>query len=145
MSILKSLMVDSKSAWVEYPGLDGFEVEVATLARQELIRLRKSCMHQKFNRETRQKEDELDEKKFIERFTKATIKGWKGLKYKYLEQLIPVDISQVNANEEMPYTHDDAVLLVSNSGDFDTWLNEVVFDLDNFRSEREGDPVGETS
>lgn len=141
MSILKSLMVDSKTAWVEYPGLDGFEVEVATLARQELISLRKGCMVQKFDRKTHAKTDELDEVKFIRKFTEATVKNWKGLKYNYLEQLIPVDISSVEPEEEMPYTLDDAVLLVSNSGDFDTWLNEVVFDLDNFRTKREGRTV----
>jgi hypothetical protein len=136
-------MVDSKSAWVAYPGLDGFEVEVATLARQELIRLRKSCMLSKFDRKTHQKVEEMDEPKFIRKFTEATVKNWKGLKYKYLEELIPVDISGVDAEEEMKYSIDDAVLLVSNSGDFDTWLNEVVFDLDNFRSEREGPAVAE--
>jgi hypothetical protein len=141
MSILKSLMVDSKTAWVSYPEHPDFEVEVATLARQELISLRKSCMFEKFDRKTHNKVSELDEPKFIRRFTEATVKGWRGLKYKYLESLIPVDLSKVNPEEEMPFTLDDAVLLVSNSGDFDAWLNEVVFDLDNFRSRSEGGVV----
>ena len=30
---------------------------------------------------------------------------------------------------------ENAEVLVSQSAEFDTWLNEVVFDLDNFRSE----------
>ncbi len=145
MSILKSLMVDSKSAWVDYPGLDGFEIELAILARQELISLRKSCMFQKFDRKSHLKLDELDETKFIRKFTEATVKSWKGLKYKYLEELMPVDISKVDPEEEMPFTIEDAVLLVSNSTDFDTWLNEAVSDLDNFRTKREGDPVEASS
>lgn len=135
-------MVDTKSAWVDYPGMEGFEVEVATLARQELIGIRKACMFQKFDRKSHLKIDELDETKFVRKFTEATIKSWKGLKYKYLEEFMPVDISSVKAEDEMPFTVDDAVLLVSNSSDFDTWLNEVVFDLDNFRSERKRDIVG---
>ena len=143
MSILKKLMVDSKSAWVDYPEFDGFKVEVATLARQELINLRKSCTVSKFDRKTHTKVEELDEKKFIRRFTDATVKDWSGLKYKYLEMMIPVDISSVNPDEEMPYSPEDAVLLVSNSSDFDTWLNEAVFDLDNFRSGREGSAMEE--
>lgn len=138
-------MVESKTAWVDYPGLDGFQVEVATLARQELIGLRKSCMFQKFDRKTHLKTEELDEPKFIRRFTEATIKGWKGLKYRYLEELIPVDISKVNPDEEMPFSLDDAVLLVSNSGDFDSWLNDAVSDLDNFRSKREGGTVDQNT
>ena len=30
---LKSLLVDSKTAWVDFPGLDGFSVELANLSR----------------------------------------------------------------------------------------------------------------
>jgi len=34
----------------------------------------------------------------------------------------------------LPYTEENGLLLVENSSEFDNWLNEVVFDLDNFRS-----------
>ena len=41
---------------------------------------------------------------------------------------------------EVDYSADNAEQLVANSTEFDTWLNEVVFDLDNFRggTERKG-------
>ena len=141
---LKSLMVDTKSAWVNYPGLDGFEVEVVNLGRERLVALRKSCVDTKFDRKTRMPMEELNEKKFIREFTTATIKNWRGLKFSYLEQLMLVDISSLNPDDELPYSPDDATLLVSNSADFDTWLNEVVFDLDNFRTPRTGGTVAET-
>ena len=38
---LKSLLVDSKTAWVDFPGLDGFEVELANLSRKRVIKLKK--------------------------------------------------------------------------------------------------------
>ena len=44
---LKNLMVDSKSAWVDFPGLDGFSVEVVNLSRKELTNLRKRCTVQR--------------------------------------------------------------------------------------------------
>lgn len=134
-------MVDTKSAWKEYPGLEGFEVEIANLARTELIKLRKDCMYQKIDRKTRQTVEELDEKKFVKKFTDATVKGWKGLKLKYLEELLLVDLSGHDREEELPYSPEEAEALVSNSSDFDTWLNEAVFDLDNFRSDRDGGAV----
>ena len=34
----------------------------------------------------------------------------------------------------MDYSEENAVVLVENSSEFDNWLNEVVFDLENFRS-----------
>lgn len=130
-------MVDTKSTWVEYPGLRGFEIEIANLSRPELIKLRKSCMYSKMDRKTRQPVQELDEDKFVERFTEATIKDWKGFKVKHLESLLVVDIAGEDPEKEIPYTKEDAIDLVSNSAEFDTWLNEAVFDLDNFRSDRD--------
>ena len=134
---LKSLLVDTKTTWVEFPGLDGFEVELANLSRKELVSLRKRCTQNKFNRKTRQFEESLDEDKFIKEFTSATVKGWKGLKLEYLEDLLLVDLAKQDAKLPLTYTDENAQTLVENSSEFDNWLNEVVFDLDNFRSQSE--------
>lgn len=135
---LKSLLVDTKTTWVEFPGLEGFEVELANLSRKELVNLRKRCTASKFNRKTRMFEDTLDETKFIDEFTKATVKGWKGFKLGYLEDLVLVDLKGQNKEAELPYDIDNAKHLVENSSEFDNWLNDVVFDLDNFRSRESG-------
>jgi hypothetical protein len=140
---LRDLMVDTKSAWVNYPGLDGFEVEVVNLGREKLVAIRKSCIETKMDRKSKAMIDTLDEKKFIRKFTDNTIKNWRGLKLSYVEQLMLVDISAEDSNKELEYDQDNAELLVSNSADFDTWLNEVVFDLENFRTSRDGGTVDE--
>ena len=131
---LKSLLVDSKTTWVEFPGLDGFEVELANLSRKELVALRKRCTTNKFNRKTRAFEEVLDDDKFVKEFTEATVKGWKGLKLKYLEDLVLVDISKQDPDKQLEYSNDNAQQLVENSSEFDNWLNEVVFDLEHFRT-----------
>ena len=130
---LKSLMVDKKSAWVEYPGFEGLEIELVNLSREKLIELRNSCIHTTFDRKTRMPVEKLDEKKFVREFTKVTIKGWKGFKLKYLEDMILVDLGDTDPETELEYSQENAELLVSNSSDFDNWLNEAVFDLTNFR------------
>lgn len=135
---LKSLLVDSKTTWVEFPGLEGFEVELANLSRKELTNLRKKCTINKFNRKTRQFEDELNDEKFVIEFTRATVKNWKGLKLEYLQDLLLVDLKDQNPQHEMEFTEANAQVLVENSTEFDNWLNEVVFDLENFRSEEQG-------
>lgn len=139
---LKSLLVESKPAWVEYPGLEGFEVQVVNLSRDRLISLQKSCTVTKFSRSTRQPVEEIDQPKFIKEFTTAVIKDWKGFKYKYLEQMVLVDISAQDPEAELEFSIDNAISLVSASTHFDTWLNEVVFDLDNFRTKPAGGVVG---
>ena len=141
---LKSLLVDSKTTWVEFPGLDGFEVELANLSRKELIALRKTCTENKFNRKTRMFEESLNEDKFVTVFTEKTVKNWRGLKLKFLEDLVLVDLKGQNQNEEMPYSQENAEQLVENSSEFDNWLNEVVFDLDNFRTVSKGEDSKET-
>ena len=131
---LKSLLVDSKTTWVEFPGLEDFEVELANLSRKELIALRKRCTTNKFNRKTRGFEESLDDDKFIAEFTKATVQSWKGLKLKYLEDLVLVELGSNDPETLMEYSEENAQQLVENSNEFDNWLNEVVFDLEHFRS-----------
>ena len=130
---LKKLMVDSKAAWIDFPGLDGFSVEVVNLSRKELASLRKRCLTQKFDRKTRAISEDLDEDKFVEEFAKATLKNWKGLTLEHLESLVLIDMEGQDPAQEVTYSAENAEQLVSNSTEFDMWLNEVVFDLDNFR------------
>jgi len=141
---LSELMVDTKSAWVEHPAYEGLEVELVNLSRPELTALRKRCVSTKFDKNTRKPVEELNEEKFIAEFTKATIKNWKGFKYKYLEDLMLVDLSLVDPEKEMEYTEENAKTLITNSGEFDTWVNDTVFDLDNFRTKSKKPVVAAT-
>ena len=141
---LQDLMVDTKTAWIEFPGCPGFEVQIANLSRKELIALRKRCVQTKFDRKTRQPEEILNEEKFIREFSEATIKDWKGLKLKYLEDLLLVDLGSNNPDQLLPYDQDQAEILVQNSSEFDTWINDVVFDLANFRIGSDRTSVDET-
>jgi len=142
---LKKLMVDTKNVWVDFPGLPGFEVEIANLSRKELNGLRKKCTTTKYDRKTRQAVDSLDEEKFVTEFTLGVVKDWKGLSLEHLETLLLVDIDGQDPKKELEYSAENAETLVSSSTEFDSWLNEVVFDLDNFRSKPKGPapkPVG---
>ena len=125
-------MTPSKTVTLDFPGYSGFSVDVTYLAREELLKLRKKCLTTKFNRKTRQPEEELNEDMFLIEYVRAVIKGWKGLKFRYLEELLLVDVTELDPDDELPYTQDNAELLMKNSGDFDTWITEVVGDLENF-------------
>jgi hypothetical protein len=130
---LADLLTPSKTSTVDFPGYAGFEVELTYLARDEMLKLRKKAVSMKINRRTRQPEEELNEEVFLKEYIKAVIKGWKGLKMKYLIQLIPVDEDKISdMDAELPFTLDNAEILMQNSNDFDNWLTEVVGDLANF-------------
>ena len=130
---LSDLLTPSKEATIEFPGYDGFNVKLTYLAREELLKLRKKSISTKINRRTRQPEEELNEEVFLKEYTKAVIKGWSGLKMKYLVQLIPVDEDKIaDMEKELPYTLENAQIMMENSNDFDAWLTETVGDLANF-------------
>ena len=129
---LKSLMTPSKTVGMEFPGMEGFNIKLTYLAREELLKLRNRSVKQVLNKRTRAYEEQLDNDKFLEEYSKAVIKGWKGLKYKYLEELLLVDTSSVDLEDELPYTNENAELLMKNAGDFDNWVSETVGELENF-------------
>ena len=129
---LASLMTSSKTVEIDYPGRAGMKVKLCYLAREELVKLRKRCLSTRWDKKSRQPIEEMDDEKFIVEYCKAVIKGWTGLKYKYLEELLLVDISDLKPDDCLPYTSANAELLMKNANDFDTWVTETVGDLENF-------------
>ena len=129
---LKSLLTPSKTVAVDFPGLEGFSIKLTYLAREELLKLRNKSVSQKFNKKTRAYEEQLDNDKFLTEYCKAIIKGWSGLKYKYLEELLLVDIREVDTEDFLVWNNENAELLMKNSSDFDEWVSETVGELENF-------------
>ena len=97
-----------------------------------MLKLRNKSVSQKFNKKTRAYEEQLDNDKFLTEYCKAIIKGWKGLKYNYLEELLLVDISEVDPEDTLVWNNENAELLMKNSSDFDEWVSETVGELENF-------------
>ena len=129
---LASLMTPSKTVTIDFPGHVGMTVDLCYLAREELVKLRKKCVSTKFSKKTRQPEEILDEDRFLVEYCKGVIKSWSGLKYRYLEELLLVDVSAFDPDDQLAFTPDNAELLMKNSTDFDSWVTETVSDLENF-------------
>jgi hypothetical protein len=129
---LATLMTPSKTVTMDYPGIDGFKVDITYLAREELLKLRNRCLKQKFNKKTRQFEEELNDDRFLTEYVKGVIQNWSGLKYRRLEELLLVDVSHLDPEDELPFSQDNAELLMKNAADFDTWVTETVGNLENF-------------
>jgi hypothetical protein len=127
---LKSLLVPSKTVDVEYPGMPGFIVSLAFISRETLINLRKKSTKTTFK--NRQTSDDFNEELFLELYADAAIKGWTGLKFKYVNLLVPVDVSSYDPEDNLGYTKDNALMLMKNSTDFDQFITEQVSDLGNF-------------
>jgi hypothetical protein len=124
------MLVPSKEITVEYPGMPGFEINVSFLSRETLQTIRKKATKTTFK--NRQPVEELNDDLFLELYVKGSIKGWHGLKLKYLEQLAPVDVSDQDPESELEYTEENALYLMKSSTNFDSFISEQVTDLGNF-------------
>lgn len=128
---LQSLLVPSKSAAVDYPGLEGFKLDLSFLAREELVKIRKKATKVEFK--NRQPVETLNDDLFLKLYVDGCIKGWEGLKFSYLKSLAPVDISKYNAEDTLAYSPENALYLMKASSNFDAFISETVTDLANFQ------------
>lgn len=125
----------SKAVSVEYPGMPGFTIELCFLSRETLQTIRKKSTKTTFK--NRQPVEELNDELFLELYVKACVKGWKGLKLKYLEQLAPVDLSDSDPETELDYSEENALYLMKASTNFDAFVSEQVADLGNFSKNKQ--------
>jgi len=117
---------------VEFPDIEGFVVNLVYLGRDDLMKIRNSSLTYKFNKRTRQREEEIDNDKFIEEYSRRAIKGWSGLKVRSLPKLLPVDISSMEPNEDVNYSEEDALDLLKNSTVFDQFVTDALNDYEQF-------------
>ena len=127
---LKSLLVPSKTVEVEYPGMPGFKVNLSFLSREVLSTIRKKSTKTTFK--NRQPMEELNDEIFLELYVKEAVKGWTGLKLKYLEQLSPIDLTGQDTEQELDFSEENALYLMKSSTNFDAFVSEQVTDLGNF-------------
>lgn len=129
---LKSLLVSSKTVQMEYPGLPGFKVDLSFLSRDTLVNIRKKATKVTFK--NRQTVEELNDDLFLQLYVDASVKGWSGLKLSYLEQLCPVDLSGQDPEDFLEFSSENALFLMKNSVNFDSWVSEQVVELGNFQN-----------
>jgi hypothetical protein len=127
---LKSLLVPSKTVEVEYPGMPGFKISLGFMSRENLINLRKKSTKTTFK--NRQTSDDFNEELFLELYAETAVKDWSGLKFKYVEQLVPADVSQYGPEDFLAFSKENALMLMKNSSDFDNFISDYVSDLGKF-------------
>ena len=136
MSKIKNLVAKETTTWVEFPDIDGFEVNLRYLTREDLMKIRNASLSYKFNKRTRQREEEVDNDKFLEHYAAKAIVGWKGLKAKHLPVLLPVDISSMDANDNIEYSEEEAVELLKSSTIFDQFVTDAMNDFEQFSKQK---------
>ncbi len=64
---------------------------------------------------------------------KQLSKAGKGFKLEYAKNMLLLgDMTPEQEQQELDFTQENVEVLMKNSGDFDTWVTEMVGDLENF-------------
>ena len=132
MSKIKNMIAKESSTWVIFPEIEGFEVNLRFLTREDLLKIRTASLVFKFNKRTRQREEEVDSAKFLEAYAEKAIAEWRGLKVKHLPLLLPVDISSMDPEENIEYSEEEALELLKNSTIFDQFVTDTMNDFEQF-------------
>lgn len=131
---LKDIIVETKQVEVPFDGIDGFKVKIAAISRELSLKIQKESKITKIDPKHKITVEEIDQEIFVNKFASAAVKGWSGLKYKHLDQLLLIDKSQIaDLEEEVEYNQENVVELIKHSQIFDSWVNEQVFSLHRFR------------
>lgn len=130
------MMAEKSSVWIEYPDVAEFSVNLNYLTREDLMKIRNASLTYKFNKRTRQREEEVDNDRFLENYAEKAIIGWKGLKVKHMPALMPVDISGMDIEEDVDYSNEDAIELLKNSTVFDQFITDAMNDFEQFSKKK---------
>ena len=134
-------MVTDKTVDVQFPDSDTFYVSLAYLSREKLVKVRNRSLVVKFNKRSRQREEEVDNDKFLEEYARAVVKGWRGLTIRELSKLMPIETTGANLEQDVPYSEEDALELLRNSTIFDQFVTDTMNDFEVFENEKSADAV----
>lgn len=134
MSKLKSLI---KEQTIEIPfdeeTMPGFIVELKYVSRTTLQKMVKKSKKTSFDRQTHEAKEDLDLELFQKLHCDTCVKGWSGLTYEYLAELLVLDLDAIDdMSEEIEYDKDTAYDLISNSMSFDSFVQSVLKDVSFF-------------
>ena len=134
MKSLKGLLKDKQEIEVPFfdESMEGFTVTFSYVSRDALKKIRDASETTKFNRKTRQPELTMDTDLFQRYYVDAAVKGWKGLKLKYVADLTLIDIEDADDEDELEYSPENAYDLITTSPVFDSFVSEVMKDFSFF-------------
>lgn len=130
ISNIKTLLVPNKTVETEFPGLPGFKIKLCFLSRETLTTIRKKSTKTVFK--NRQMTEDFDEDLFLQLYVQNTIKGWSGLTLEHLSKLVPIELADQDPKTLVDFSDENALSLMKNSTNFDSFITEQVTDLGNF-------------
>lgn len=129
---LKDLVIDTRAVEVAFPGHEDFKVRLQYISRPMSKKLVEAAEVQEF-KAGRLVNIKRDEEKFSNAFVEHCIIGWSGLTIDILSHLVLIDAGDMDPNTIVPYSQDNAAMLLKESVGFNQFIDDTVFNLEIFR------------
>lgn len=129
---LKTLLTPTKTVETDYPGFPGFKLNLTFLSREDLVKIRKKSTTTSYKKGAMV--ESLNDELFLQLYTQGSVKGWNGLKLSFLDKMAPVDLTGQDMEATLEFSDENALFLMKQSTDFDSYISETVTDLSNFPS-----------
>ena len=135
MSKIKSFIAQETTSWIEFPDIDGFEVHLRFLSREDLVKsVTKHLPLNLINALVNEKK-RLIMIVFLRLIQKKQF--WlERLKVKHLPMLLPVDISGANGDEKVDWSEEEAKDLLQSSSIFDQFITDAMNDFEQFSKKK---------
>ncbi len=134
MMNIANVILKSKDTEFTFPGIDAFKITVRYNTAERLTELRKECVRTIIDPTLGVPVEDLDIDKWNTIFSAHTIVGWSGLTWGILAQLLLIDETQVDLEETIPYSTENAAAILAGSKTFDAWVSNCLKDISNFRT-----------
>lgn len=124
--------------WIEWE--NGIFFDLVFLPRAEFQKLSRECTIMKFNPDAKppRREQTTDPELLFKKFTSRVIKGWKGMTVRKAANLIPLDVEGLTDEQmetEVPFSEEQAIMLLKECYTLDTFLQESAMNLATFNAE----------
>ena len=131
----------------DFEFIDGFVVTLRYMSRTAAQKYADQCSIRKWNSETKQREPSLDGDRLQQMLVEKHVVEWKGLTIAVLKKVVPVDADALAAqgvtdDDEVEFTKEAAVDLMSNSGDFEGFVLDMIRSVGHFQRESLEDELG---
>ncbi len=130
--MLNQVKINTNAISIEFPRFKSFKLQMCYIPRDDVTEIRNKHSNITFNRATREREEKVDTDKFMDEYIKKAIVGWTGLTYETVKGLVPISVTEEDLVKEVPYSHEDAMWLVKNSSEFDTFVSDTMNQVDLF-------------
>jgi hypothetical protein len=113
--------------------------KVAYLSRTELQSMIGRNTKIDFDPKTHEKVEKLNAEALSKEIADTCVLGWEGVTYKWLANVMPIDIPDSKDGEELEFSKENLETLLKNTYGIESWIFDTVKDAANFSEKKEAE------